>query len=568
MALTEFCRSLIVAIAAGLGALIALRLVQQLWPIQAELAWKQIGIWTGAGAVAVALAWTIITRAKPKAVARRVDEGAQLKESISTAMCVSGSQEPWARVVVDSAIDKVRSVKLREAVPIQAPRFWPVPLALALTLLVVWLAVQQRTTSASIAKAEEKAQIVEATQQKEEAIAKVMDELPASLKNDEGLKDDLKADLEKLTPKTPEEIRLQAIKKISAMTDRLEQLREGDKGAKNDSVEDAMKQLKQPGVGPMQEVAKELAKGNFQKASEEMAKALEKMKNGEMSEADMKKMAEQLKQMAEQLNKIAEDHKALEKQLEQAGLNKELAKDPAALQKALENAKNLTAEQKQQLMQQAAAKKESSEMCKNLSKCMSGMCQNMSKEGMNSEGMSQAQQLAQQLSEMEMMSQEMKACEAALSECKSQLSQLASQCKSGQCNGMGECQGGDPNKNGDWKQGWSQKLGKGSGGPGYGNGSGRPDAKADFKAQTERDMGKKGDGPIIGSSLVDGEQVKGESKAQLEAALQKAADSADDAIVENRVPKEYQEAVKNLYGKLKKKLEEQKAAGTKTGDGK
>lgn len=570
MAFTEFVRGLVVAIAAGIAGLIVLRLVQQLWPLEAALDWVRIAWYTAGGAVLAALAWTIFTRASSTTVARRVDDGAQLRETISTAMCVAGSQEPWARVVVDSAVDKARTVKLREAVPIQPPRFWPVPLALALTMLVVWLAVQQRTTSESIAKADEKAEVVKAAEQKKEVEAKI-EEWTSQLKLDEGTKDqDAKADAEKLTPKTPEEIRLEAIKKLSNVNDRLEQLREGDKGAKTDSVQDSMKQLKTPGPGPMQEVAKELAKGNFDKASEELAKALEKMKNGEMSEQDMKKMAEQLKQLADQLNKIAEDNKQLEKDLEKAGLSKELAKDPEALKKALENNQSLSEEQKQQLMQQAQAKKESSEMCKNLSKSMNGMCQNMSKEGMNQEGMNQAQQLAQQLSEMEMMKQEMQSLEAALNECKSQMDQLASQCKGGECKGMGECEGGDPNKNGEWKSGWSNKKGKGSGGPGIGNGTGRPDAKADFQAKTENFKSKNGNGPTIGSSLVDGEQVRGESKAQLADALQKAADSADEAIAENRVPREYQEAVKNLYGRLKKKLDEQKAAqqGEKKDDAK
>jgi hypothetical protein len=560
LAFTEFVRSLVVALAAGIAGLIVLRLVQQLWPLEAQLDWVRIGAWTAGAAAVAALAWTLFTRANPKTVARRVDEGAQLRETISTAMCVAGSDEPWARVVVDSAVDKARAVKLREAVPIQPPRFWPVPLALALTMLVVWLAVQQRTTAESVAKAEEKAEVVKAAEQKKEVDAKI-DEWTSQLKLDEGNKDqDAKAEADKLTPKTPEAIRLEVIKKLSNVSDRLEQLREGDKGARTDSVQDSMKQLKTPGPGPLQELSKELAKGNFDKAAEELAKALEKMKNGEMSEQDMKKMAEQLKQLADQLNKIGEDNKQLEKDLEKAGLSKELAKDPEALKKALENNQNLSEEQKQQLMQQAQAKKESSELCKNLSKCMNGMCQSMSKEGMSQEGMNQAQELAQQLSEMEMMKSEMESLEAAMNECKSQMDKLASQCKGGKCEGMGECEGGDPNKNGEWKSGWSNKKGKGSGGPGIGNGTGRPDAKADFTTKTERDMGKMGNGPTIGSTLVDGEQVRGESKAQLADALQKASESADEAIAENRVPREYQEAVKNLYGKLKKKLDDKKAA--------
>ncbi len=65
MALTEFCRALIVAMAGGLSALIALRLVQQLWPIQQELPWVQIAMGTVAGALVLALGWTIFTRAKP-----------------------------------------------------------------------------------------------------------------------------------------------------------------------------------------------------------------------------------------------------------------------------------------------------------------------------------------------------------------------------------------------------------------------------------------------------------------------------------------------------------------------
>src|SRR5262249_13240427 len=191
-----------------------------------------------------------------------------------------------------------------------------------------------------------------------------IEEMTKDLNVGDALKEDTKA-ADKPEPKTPEEIRIDAIKKLSAVNDRLEQLREGDKGQQNDSVQESMKQLRAP-AGPLQEVAKELAKGNFQKASEEMEKLLDKMKSGEMSEADQQKMAEQLKNLADQLNKIAEDHKSLEKALENAGLSKDLAKDPKTLEKALENAKNLTEEQKQQLMQQCQSKQSSSEMCKQL----------------------------------------------------------------------------------------------------------------------------------------------------------------------------------------------------------
>lgn len=549
MALTTFWCAFVVAAAIGVGSLIVLRLVQQWWPLEQALRWDIIAYGTAGGAILGALGWTLIKSPTRKAAALQVDEGAQLRESLSTALCVSNSDEPWARVVVESAMDKVRGVKLREAVPIQAPRFWPVPLALALTMLVVWMAVPQRSTSEAIAAAEEKTAKIEATAQSSEALTKVEEKVPAALKNDASLQEELKAEAEGMQSKSAEEIRLSAIKKLSAVNDRLEQLRDGEKGLKNDSMQDAMKQLRTPGQGPMQEVAKELAKGNFDKASEEMAKALQKMKSGQMSEEEMKKMAEQLKQLAEQLEKIAEDTKALEKELEQAGLDKALAKDPDALQKALENAKNLTEEQKQKLAKAAQAKKQSAQMCKNLSKCMNGMCNNMSEDGMSAEGMAMAQELAEQLSEMEMLSEEIKACEAAMGECQSQLASLASQCKSGQCDGMGEPK---------LARSGASKGGSG-GGAGYGTQQGDPQEKAAFVAKAEKFKSQRTAGPIVGSSLVDGGQVRGESKAQLAEALERASESADDAIVENRVPREYQEAVRNVYGRLKKKLDEQKA---------
>ena len=67
---------------------ILLRVAQQLFAL--TVPWGDVMLWGAVGAGVAAVIWATIFRAKPDAVARRVDEGADLKESISTALCVAG----------------------------------------------------------------------------------------------------------------------------------------------------------------------------------------------------------------------------------------------------------------------------------------------------------------------------------------------------------------------------------------------------------------------------------------------------------------------------------------------
>lgn len=545
-----FLRTLIVVLAVGLLGAIVLRLVQQVFRL--EIPWQDVAVYSAAGAVFGALAWTIFARQGQIAVARRVDEGADLREALSTALCVFGQDDPWARVTVESASQSARTVNVRRAVPLEAPRFWPVPLALALTLLVVWLAVPRRTTEKSIAKEKEKAQLVLAKAQVAEAEKKI-EEMVSKLNLGDAPKDTPEAD--KAEAKTPEALRMTAIKKLTAISDRLEQMKQGEKGQKNDSIKEAMKQLKTPGEGPLTEMSKELAKGNFQKASEELTKSLEKLAGGNMSEKDKQAMAEQMKKLGAQLDKLASDRKEVEKALEKAGINKELAKDPAALAEALKKAANLTEEQKKQLAEMAKAMSEKCKACDKMGQCMGQMAASMGqqgdKAGMSQEAMDALQDMGNQLSELEQMAGEMQLTDAAMAEAKCRLAALAAQCEGeSKCEGMGDCDG---NKMGKWRAGEARGKSNGSGGPGIGRGGSRGDAKTDIAFETKKLNTKTQNGPIIGSRLVEGESIKGESHAEFAAAVAAADQTASEALDSNTIPREYHDAVKHYFGRLKAK---------------
>jgi len=554
---TSFLRNLTYVIALALAGLIALRLVQQLWPLEVEVAWLTIAQWAAGAAVLIALVWTIISRDSERAVARRVDEGADLRESLSTALCMVNVDDPWARVTVESASERARGVNLRQAVPIHAPRFWPVPLALSLTFLVVYMAVGTRQTGDTIARAEEKARVVEVQAVANEV--KKIEDLVSSLEQKEGEKaaDDAAA-AEAPELKTPEQMSLQTLKKLTSALERLDQLKEGEQGLTNQTVNDMMKQLKTPGPGPLAEMSKELSKGNFAKAAEKLAEQMKKAQAGEMSEGEKKALAEQLKKMAEQMEALSQDRKQAEKELEKAGLNKELAKDPKKLAEALKNAKNLTEEQKKQLENQCKASEQACSACNKMGQSMSEMAQSMSQNGkMDPSALNAMQELAQQMGDLEKLASQMNSADAAMAECKAQMDALAKLCES-QTQGMGECKnGGDgEGKIGQWKAGWSEQEGNGSGGPGRGNGSRRDQAKAPFQMKMEKVKTQTQAGPIIASEIIQADDhQRGESTQAVSDAVALAEQNAAEAMEGNQIPREFHDAVKHYFGRLKAKTE-------------
>ncbi|HEX8877058.1 MAG TPA: hypothetical protein VF777_09940, partial [Phycisphaerales bacterium] len=76
---------------------------------------------------------------------------------------------------------------------------------------------------------------------------------------------------------------------------------------------------------------------------------------------------------------------------------------------------------------------------------------------------------------------------------------------------------------------------------------------ADYKMDKKKANTKTGAGPIIGTRLVYGEQVRGESQAEFASAVETAKGEAAEALETMRVPREYQKAVQSYFGTLEKK---------------
>lgn len=562
-----FFRHLVVLAVAGVIALFAALLVQRLfgltWP------WKIIFASAGGAVVLAALVTTIARRKDSLGVARELDERAGLRESLSTAMCVSASEDPWSKAVVETARARAVGVKVGQAVPIEAPRLWPFAIGSVAALALAWFVIPAWDILNILEKKTEvqkqQQELIAAKSQVEENAKKldaILERAKIQLKDEKP--DDAAAAAAKAEElKNPEEVRRAAVKRLSDVADKLNQMKDSEKAQQSEALKDQLRQLKQSSDGPMHEFQRQLARGNFDKAKEELEKMAQQMADGKLSPEQAEKAKQQLQDMAKQMEKIAEEKKALEQALEKQGMTKEQAKDlmkkaasgdPKELQKAMEELKQLSPEQKEQLMKQALAQMKASQQMQQMSENAQKMAQGMQGQQMDQKGTEGMQGMMSELSESEQMQGEMDAAQAALSECKAQMAAM------GEAMGEGKDGQSDGRGIGQWREGSSTNRGNGSGGPGHGMGPSPADSPTDFSVKKDKANVNTQDGPIIGSRLVFGEQIRGESRAAFTDAVESSSRAASEALETMQVPRPYHGAVKNYFGTLNDKAAKNQAA--------
>lgn len=564
---SDAMRVLAIVLTGALAAVLITRLVQQVFGLL--MPWREIAYGVAGGVVVVTLVWSYLARKNERQVAIELDERANLRESLSTALYVekaANSSEPWSMAVLETARVAAASVKVGQAIPIQAPKTWPVPLATGAILAIVWFTVDPIDVlgkhAERVAAVEQQKQVQEVKAQAAEN-RKLLEEKLAHAKAADLLKeqgDPTAAEAGKEIDKDPDALRRAEVRQLTGLTEKLEQLREGDKAEQLDAMKEAMRQLRQPGPGPMEELARSMARGDFNKANEELRQLEEKLGDGSMSQEQKDALKEQMENLAKQMQKVADQKQELAEKMEQQGLDKKTAQElaqkamqnPEDLKKAVEQMQNMTEEQKEALKKMAESAGQCSQQCENMGEALSKMAQGMMQEGLSQEGMQGMEEMAQQLSEMEMLSEDMKNLDAALDEAQRQLADLG-KCLGGE---EGECEGGGI---GQWREGDSTgKKGNGSGGPGKGNGPSPNSEAVDYATEKVKANVKTQGGPIIGTKLTYGQQLKGQSVATFEEAIEAGSKAATEAMEDNAIEREFQDPVKHYFGKLDAKIRAEK----------
>lgn len=514
----------VVSVSLAVAGIVALRICERLLGIPVE--WGAAWVSALATALVSSVAWVLLHRRSRLEVARVIDDVGALKETLSTALCVQNSDDPWSRAAVAQAERAAGGVRLRGILPVHVRRWWA-PLLLAALFLVAGL-TPQLDLLGFIKKAQaadaERVQLDEARADAQSAEQEIRRALTGI--DDAAVRELTESGPEPASPqpRTPLEIRLDAIKKLTSANDRLNSLRESDKALAMEALRKKMAELRQPRGEELSEFASALQKGDFAEARKQLEQVAENLAKGDLSEEQKAALQEQLQSLSEQLKSLAQDQAELENALRQAGLDPSLASDPQALKDALEKMDGLSPEQKQQLQQMAEACQQAGAACQGMSGALSKAAGKLAAGDAGALG-----DLGGQLSAMEMMQQDLASLEAARRSIKNRLSEL------------GSCLG----RPGDMAMGSG-----GKGGPGGGN---RPSASTPIDGASKvKVKSKTGEGPIIGSTLVQGDQVRGESAKEFSQAVRAGEASAAEAIESKRVPRELEDAVKKYFGRLEK----------------
>jgi len=542
----DLIRTFAVTLTVAAGVLIVWRLVQSVVPT--PMSWNVLaGVGAGA-AFAIAATWTLVRTKQGGSVARQVDERAGLRETISTALCVQHEQDAWSRATVEMAGKKASSVNLKEAIPVETPRYWPAPIA-AMALLVIMLMVPVLNLPAIFGSEPTIPQDEQDVIQASIEVEQMKEELEAEAQR-LGVEFDLEdAAEDALFPEdmTPEDIQAAAVKQLTMLTDKLDAKMKEEGADKIEALEKQLQKLRQPGPGPAQELARAMARGNFDKAREELSKLAQQMRSGDMTDEQEQQLEKQMENLAKQMEKLAEEQKETERALREAGMSaeqaKRLASNPDALKEALDKLDTMSDAQKQQLMEQAMAQAQASQQCSNMGQAMSQMAKAMQgQEGMSGQGQAAMDQLGDMLSEMEQLQGDMQSMQAMMDAAQSQMNKM----------GQGFCQ--NPGMS-NWNEGDTSRRSKGSGGPGQGDGV-SPEAREtsitfnDTKANVTTQQG-----PIIGSRMVYEGQIRGESRTAFAMGAKSAAHNASDAIESMRVPREFEGPVMKYFGALERRAE-------------
>lgn len=487
--------------------------------------------WLG-GAVALGLVinlvMTLVGRPTLGDAAAEIDRRFGLRERLSSALML-GSEDRQTELGQALAADAERQaakIDVRDQFHWGIRRSLLLPLLPGLVAVALWYAPLRQSDAQASPESQAKVNQVAAStkplieqlrKKREEAEKLGLNEAADMFKKLEGKLSELQRNTRLDTKQT--------LAKLNDIKQQLDKRREELGSA--ESLKKNLAGLEKLEQGPANELADALKKGDFDKAENELEKLLEKMKSEEgLNKEDMQKLEKQIDQLEKALNEAAQAHEQAKQTLEQQMKQAEAAGD---LQKAAQLERKLSElqakdGQMQQLQQLADA----------LSECKQGM----------SKGDSQAAQdaLQKMASQLKQMNQENSQLQD-LDQLMDSLAQSKSQMMCDQCQGKGcsKCMSAG--------MGMGQMPGDGMG-EGQGQGT-RPEEETDtdfFESRVREQMKQ---GETVYGGKVGGENRKGNTTAEVQAAVLSALSEDPEPLDNQPLPKAQREHTREYFNALR-----------------
>ncbi|WP_165230314.1 hypothetical protein [Aquisphaera insulae] len=487
--------------------------------------WMPFVVASGVGLFIAALV-AVFTGPNRLDAAVAIDHVFQLNERLSTAMTLPAElrDTPAGRALMADARRRLSALDVTSQFGPRIPRrAWvvliPATLAVAVLFLPTWV---ERT---AVAKSETQIESKALAKKTEALTKKISSQRQAIDKEKFPEADKLLAQIQKNAEDIAKAPPAQKDKMLVAMNKLTDALKERQKQLGSpDQVNRQLQQLKEMAEnGPADQLAKDLARGDFKKAEEQIKQLQEKLQKGEMSQAEKKALEQQLGEMARKL-KDAANMEARKKQLDEALKNGGLSKEQheREMEKLKEQAKGL-----QQLSQLASK----------LGKAQEALKKGDMKQAAESLGMSQ-----QQLESMAKQLEEMQSLESTMADI-----QDAKDGMDGQgMNQLGQNDSGMPGMD-------SNRRGMGNG-LARGRGAGdRPEAQDETSTYTTKvqQQIQKGKAVLQGLSQPS-KTVKGHSVIEIQGETDAATANAADALSNQKIPRNVEKHIRAYYDQLNK----------------
>ncbi len=531
--LQRFLASTVWCLAGGLALATVVLGVEKLGQVPVPgAAWWPFAI---AGGLSLVVAGLIAALTGPDRTEAAValDRAFGLNERLSTALTLPGElrETSAGKALIADAIRHVADLDVTDRFSLSMPRrAWvpivPVLIAAAILLVPEWSRRNSFNAAASSTNKEDKQVVAKPAS----ALGKKMAEQRKAMDKQKFAEaEKLLAEVEKVAndlAKAPPAEKDKAMMALNKLTESLKE-RQKQLGSP-EQVNRQLQQLKEmSSSGPADDLAKALAKGDFEKAAKEMKQLKEKLASGKLSEKEKEALKQQVAEMAQQLQKLANLDQR-KKQLEEAKKNGGLSQEQfdKEMAKLNDQAKNLEKLQK---------------MAGQLAKAEEAMKKGDTKQAAEALGVSEQQlnKMAQEVSEMQSLESAM----ADLQDAK---------------NGMnGEGQDGN-NQFGDGfnQLGKSNRRNRGDGngnamkGIGDGARAEAPDNVASYTTKAKNQYGR-------GAAIVEGtapptSQTKGFSKFTIQGEVDTNSGSAADALTNQKIPKSVEKHIRSYYDQINK----------------
>ena len=535
----------------------------------------------------------------------RIRSGERLSTALALAADEGAASDPFARAAIADAVafagDPMLAGRTREAFPVQATgRWWIAPALLGLTI-VAWMTVPQREA----AMPQTKDDVVRAAERKQTPEEKRLEELVKQVERSPELAAKLDAELESARRtldegargpvRSPEEAARESLRRMAEMEQRLAEVSDSKESKASRELQDALAKLELPkDQNAARELAEALKQGDFEAAKKAVAELQKAAAASDLSKEDREKLAKSLEDTSKQLESLAKDPSKLAEALKSAGMDPALANNPAALQQAIAQSKDLNESQKQAIQKMAQSIKDAQQQLGQMSQKMDQMaqqCKNPGQQGQQAKGQQgeqgqKGQQGDQQGQQGQQPGDQGKQGESGTEgDSMSQMLDKAEterQMAKAADDAGGKCQGGSDSmsqSDADSALRASSESEKGkSGGAGkkQGSGNGRQEGASGgdrkiretaFGTKLQKEKGPKQDGDVIARQLVAGQSPTGESRVGLEQVAGTIAAGYEKGSDEDPVPAHLRDVHKQYFGDLRKKFDERGVQPAKPASG-